>query len=965
MKLLIVVVCIVCLQPTLYAQSVMIDFVNGTASQTGVDPEGNILDVQDQAGIPGVPTSVAFVDTTGGFGGVSSVMRSQLFSIAELGSLTLSNFESSVSSTFGMLASGYAQSHARFVVEEETVVHISIVSSTDSLILIPTNIPNFGPIDPNGTIDNLLLDALTVECDGRSLRQYIDDQESASFVASGMVTLTTYTTDHPQNPIENIYDLRLQADSSNNDCTASMSSIQINFNPNMNGVPIVSECDTRLIHRFDQNPFSSLAIQDDTILIGDRNAELHGVQSSGAIFAYDRIDGDWIQTQAVHLPITTPIGLGSSVYLEGDTAAVRDDSSRDFHIFERDGLGEWSWIDTIEPHAFSATSVEYGHQVELVEQIGPFAKKTLFVADTRLFGPGAVHQYEDIGSTWIHTGIISDSPGFGVDNFGLDIAVHHDSLIISAPNEHLNTCGNYDTDGAVYSYARDGSIFDFEPMKFGDPAAGIAGQFGREIRIYQDFMAIASPYAQTTPSAFPGSVQMYAYENNQWVPTQRIAPPFTRCQGTPYGFGRLLELSGNNLMIGSQDEGVFWYQYDGANWMIRGQIPVTVDHFVSEIALSGNHLALELNNIWHVYLLDPGPDAPNGLSMYLSSYSTTDLAREVIVEDGIAYIADLQSGVIVLDVSDPSLPFFLGAYDSVGSSLGISKQGSRIYVADGVDGGLLILDVTDPTNPTYVSSYDTIANAVDVTVDGDRVYIADNAGGLQIFDVLEPTAPLLIGEYNTPDSARMVAIDGDIAYVPDGSTGLLVFDVTDPTNPILLYTHDTLGYAQDFYISENFGYLADGTGGLLIFDLSNPELPTPVGFFATHNSGSVRVLDGKAYIADSDEGIKIIDVSDPTNPSLLDSYDTSGYALDVYADSQFAYIADNSDGLHVLKLDNCDSPPICIADLTGDHQLNFLDVSAFLQAYGNQDLKADFETDGVLNFLDVSAFLLAFGEGCQ
>ena len=54
----------------------------------------------------------------------------------------------------------------------------------------------------------------------------------------------------------------------------------------------------------------------------------------------------------------------------------------------------------------------------------------------------------------------------------------------------------------------------------------------------------------------------------------------------------------------------------------------------------------------------------------------------------------------------------------------------------------------------------------------------------------------------------------------------------------------------------------------------------------------------------------------------------------------------------------------CPADLSADGTLNFLDVSAFLAAFGNQDPAADFETDGNFNFLDVSAFLAAFGAGC-
>ncbi|MBL4697192.1 MAG: hypothetical protein JKX70_00005 [Phycisphaerales bacterium] len=54
----------------------------------------------------------------------------------------------------------------------------------------------------------------------------------------------------------------------------------------------------------------------------------------------------------------------------------------------------------------------------------------------------------------------------------------------------------------------------------------------------------------------------------------------------------------------------------------------------------------------------------------------------------------------------------------------------------------------------------------------------------------------------------------------------------------------------------------------------------------------------------------------------------------------------------------------CPADLTGDGELNFFDVSAFLTAFSAADPAADFTGDGEFNFFDVSAFLTAFSAGC-
>ena len=56
----------------------------------------------------------------------------------------------------------------------------------------------------------------------------------------------------------------------------------------------------------------------------------------------------------------------------------------------------------------------------------------------------------------------------------------------------------------------------------------------------------------------------------------------------------------------------------------------------------------------------------------------------------------------------------------------------------------------------------------------------------------------------------------------------------------------------------------------------------------------------------------------------------------------------------------CSSNP---ADLNGDGELDFFDVSLFLSAFINQDPIADFTGDGQFDFFDVSAFLAAFSMG--
>jgi hypothetical protein len=54
----------------------------------------------------------------------------------------------------------------------------------------------------------------------------------------------------------------------------------------------------------------------------------------------------------------------------------------------------------------------------------------------------------------------------------------------------------------------------------------------------------------------------------------------------------------------------------------------------------------------------------------------------------------------------------------------------------------------------------------------------------------------------------------------------------------------------------------------------------------------------------------------------------------------------------------------CIADLTGDGEINFFDVSAFLEAFNDEIPAADFTGDGNYNFFDIAEFLNLFSLGC-
>jgi len=199
----------------------------------------------------------------------------------------------------------------------------------------------------------------------------------------------------------------------------------------------------------------------------------------------------------------------------------------------------------------------------------------------------------------------------------------------------------------------------------------------------------------------------------------------------------------------------------------------------------------------------------------------------------------------------------------------------------------------------------------------------------------------------------------------------------DPFQSLYVPTSDTDKGAA-FTDLENDGIVELGIGGdpstvyanvhgaLLPVYTSNPPFsgPQDFRFFDVDQDGDedlaeIHFSDGRAHIYLNRDGV--LDVQ-PTW-----SYDAPevGTAL--------AFGDLNNDGRPDLALgysgDTCIRVfyalvPPCPADMTGDGELNFFDVSAFLAAFSAEDLSADFTGDGLFNFFDVSAFLAAFSAGC-
>jgi hypothetical protein len=194
-------------------------------------------------------------------------------------------------------------------------------------------------------------------------------------------------------------------------------------------------------------------------------------------------------------------------------------------------------------------------------------------------------------------------------------------------------------------------------------------------------------------------------------------------------------------------------------------------------------------------------------------------ANDVRVAGTIAYVAG-GDAIVTVDVGDPThlvrkavLPI------PGGRAVRLALAGGMAYVAD-LNYGLRIFDVSDSAQPRTVGALALPGAPRAVSLTGPYAVVASGDQGVAVVDVSNPAAPVLRGA--TPafsPVASGVAARGHRAYVaaghPEGSWGgLHVVELVDPVTPAdVAHSFDALGASrvvlEDHFALASQYFLAD------------------------------------------------------------------------------------------------------------------------------------------------------------
>lgn len=369
----------------------------------------------------------------------------------------------------------------------------------------------------------------------------------------------------------------------------------------------------------------------------------------------------------------------------------------------------------------------------------------------------------------------------------------------------------------------------------------------------------------------------------------------------------------------------------------------------------------------------------------LPDSATVLAAKGIEVEDGVDLV-DAVPGLKIIDLTQQDNPVLVETYNTnITGAYSIFVDNDNGFLAD-FDTGISILDLSDPESPTSSASIGDLPANADAfylsAAEEDDIYTLyafalDSYGtseGMRILKFAQVNSvvnsefdnislqsftetpgearDVFVGTLPTPESADPSFIPDSYAFVADGTQGLRIYKVTtnaEGTNykqsPALINDGHTLNEpgtmdaAQGIHSADTsltFLFVADGANGLQVIRfrptnagpndvLEEPEIVTSIPLPGNAVAQAVEHAGNYAYVAARLNGgggaLYIIDII----PSSSTAYEIVGQNESIPVDARsvsildnYAYVAAGAGGLQIVNCGNKTSPIIVGSFSTSD-----------------------------------------------
>ncbi|MBK5113999.1 MAG: hypothetical protein JJE41_10240 [Candidatus Heimdallarchaeota archaeon] len=283
-------------------------------------------------------------------------------------------------------------------------------------------------------------------------------------------------------------------------------------------------------------------------------------------------------------------------------------------------------------------------------------------------------------------------------------------------------------------------------------------------------------------------------------------------------------------------------------------------------------------------------------------------ALGVAIKDDLAFIANYDQGLEIINISDPINPRKISSIDIISNAIEVLIKDNIAIVAS-ENYGVVFVDVANPNSPTIIMNLDLEDSVKEFGIRFNLLHILTEDNGLLIYDISNPAQPLHISDWNSGYRHTGISVLNKLICLSGTTVGLEIIDLTFYSNPTFLgswndSTGDALGVFATEINNKTYAFLANDNSGLEIIDFTDVKDPVKIGEYnGLSNVVDVVVENDTAYLC-SDSGIAILNVSDPSSPVELDVYTSDGECKDIFIKEEIAIIADFNNGIDILDISN-------------------------------------------------------------
>lgn len=290
---------------------------------------------------------------------------------------------------------------------------------------------------------------------------------------------------------------------------------------------------------------ASVALGEDSALIGAPLKDEGGLFDSGSAYMFARSGSTWSQQQKLTASDASDASeFGSSVALDGDSALIGASGeehagilSGAAYVFTRSGS---SWSEQTKLTASDAAAGDL------------FGLSVALSADTALVGArwddddgfqsGSAYVFTRLGSIWSPQAKLTASDAAAGDNFGSSVALDGETSLIGAWHD---SDGGSDS-GSAYVFTRSGSTWN-EQQKLTASDAAADHLFGSSVALAQD-VALIGAHGDDDGGPNSGSAYVFTRSGSAWGEQHKLSASDVADNDE---FGLSVALDGDTTLIGA------------------------------------------------------------------------------------------------------------------------------------------------------------------------------------------------------------------------------------------------------------------------------------------------------------------------------------------------------------------------------------------------------------------------------